>query len=177
MTTHEVDHEDILAEPIDEDAPRGIALRVTLFTGVIVIVLATAVLGMLYAIKVGPFAPNTLTVHGTMSVPEKITLNSMNASLGERCAADDGYDDIAVGTDVTVKDNDGHTVAIGELGSGTLVGDASDWTNRLCSFPFTVTIDDATSDFYSIKMGRVSRGEVDFPVAKLTRPVRLSIGD
>ncbi len=113
-----------------------------------------------------------LTVTGTIEVPGASQTNT----AGEDCAyVSPGYDDIDLGTQVTVIDQSGDVVGLGQLDTATYTGPypGTD-SGGTCKFSFSVPNVAAGSDFYSIEVG--NRGEVTFSEGDLADPVALVLG-
>jgi hypothetical protein len=89
-------------------------------------------------------------LHGTMEL-----IDSDTASNG--CIGTGGYDDIAPGAAVTVRNGDGETLATGRLGEGEAVASFG------CTYTFIIDIPD--SDFYRIEV--THRGELEFSKSEL----------
>lgn len=99
---------------------------------------------------------------------------------GEPCAGGGGYDDLAGGAPVVVRDATGTTVAQGELGPGELrilpqPAGTSFMVGRKaeCDLPFRLTVP-ATSDFYEVTIG--NRPAMPLTADELGSPVNLTIG-
>lgn len=112
-----------------------------------VIVLASA--GLSVAIAVSTLAPHTFTAKGAVLI--------MDSSCDDMSA---GYDDIASGAPVAVKDASGKTVALGELGQGKDV-DAG------CGFSFSVKDVPAGLGIYGIEV--THRGVIQYKEAALKK--------
>lgn len=75
---------------------------------------------------------------------------------GDECDGSDGFGDIATGAQVKVNDNTGATVALGELGQGTLAKNAPNWSLGqpfICTFPIEVSEVPDSGDIYSVTVG------------------------
>lgn len=116
-------------------------------------------------------APSTFDVSGTLTLTsgsvapeglsecivesEELMAEDCDPTQGSNCDGSDGYGDIATGAQVTVNDNAGATVAIGELGQGTLAEDAPGWSFGepfVCDFPIVVTGVPDSGDIYSVSV-------------------------
>ena len=103
-----------------------------------------------YASRMGKTITGTFTLHD----------DDIGSILGGYCSGSGGYDDIAAGLDVVVRNSQGRIIAASELWSGLLV-DRSE-----CTLPFRiVNIPDA--DFYEVEVGR--RGGLVYSLAELKR--------
>ena len=98
--------------------------------------------------------PQGKTLTGTFSVAA-----SEGAGFSGACHGGGGYDDIAGGMGVTLKDGDGTVIGSTQLGTGQASADR-DW----CVLPFSFS-DVPDADFYVIDMGR--RGEQTYSRADL----------
>lgn len=139
--------------------------------------LATAVAGLsAIALLVGCSAPgkdapspspSVFTVSGTMTV--RAHINMSEPDDGDPCRADNGYDDIATGSQVEVQDAAGKTLALGVLDPGVRAD------KYFCRFAFTVNGVPDGGDIYGVAVGRESRGAVKFSAADIRQPVALTI--
>ncbi|GAY07504.1 hypothetical protein TOK_3524 [Pseudonocardia sp. N23] len=107
--------------------------------------------------------PSTTTLTGSLTVSSGC---ATGAGLGER-----GYADIYRGAAVTVYDNRGAVVGIGELESGTF-----DSAMFGCRYKFSVAEVPAGGDFYQVQIGREARGKRTLQGEELERPLELSLG-
>ena len=98
------------------------------------------------------------------------------ATLGAPCLSDDGYDDVAAGTQVVVTGADGATPGLGELGPGGLRGeDGESVFQARCDVELAVLHVPAGEDFYGVSVGR--HGVVLLTEAELrSGPVALTLG-
>lgn len=138
---------EVSAEAADAAAPAsGKRRRVLIAAGVAAVVVAAGVgVGGYFLFR--DKDPGTFVVKGTMTLTDRsgyleshpgYTVNdgdiyTPDGALGAECVGQDGYDDIAAGTDVIVSDDGGKTLALTELGQGHT--DESG-----CRFPFTVEV-------------------------------------
>lgn len=106
--------------------------------------------------------PKTIAVTGTLDLS-----TSSAATQAGHCAGSGPYADIAPGATVTITDAAGTTVALGELGPGTVT------RNSTCGFPFALSVP-AGKGFYGIEIAH--RGRVQITEAKLAQPIRLALG-
>ena len=90
-------------------------------------------------------------------------------TTGKPCTSPRGFEDIATGTEVVVRDQEGRAIGRGALRSGRAVGDRDPRDvvgTRQCEFGFEIAqLPDA--DFYSVSIGR--RGEVTYSREDLER--------
>jgi hypothetical protein len=77
---------------------------------------------------------------------------------GESCSGLDGFDDITAGAEVSVKDETGKVVAVGNLGAG------SRESIVICSFSFTVN-NVPVAKFYTVEI--THRGGITYSYADL----------
>lgn len=137
-------------------------------TLVVLAIVLTMVLSLGVALKImkaGPFMPQSITVTGSVTVP-----SSHLGGDGETCLADDGYDDIAAGAQVVVKNADQKTVGVGDLRAGYTVGGVS------CTFPFRLAVTPDGSRYYALAVGNNNRGDMQYTKEQLGRRIDLSIG-
>ncbi|WP_166390346.1 hypothetical protein [Nocardioides ochotonae] len=93
--------------------------------------------------------PESFTARGSL----KLTSGSVERA-GDVCYGSDGFDDIAGGAQVVVRDAAGESVALGELDEGTPAGAVQ------CVFTFAVRDVPAGDSVYSAEVA--GRGEVSF---------------
>jgi hypothetical protein len=89
---------------------------------------------------------------------------------GGECWAADGYDDIAEGGQVTIKDSKGEIVAIGQLSGGIQTG--SEGYNKEDSWSYELAI---CAFSYSIAVGNENRGQITYEESELSEPVEFEI--
>lgn len=109
---------------------------------------------------------------------------------GMGCVADSGFDDIAEGNQVLVKNASAEVVALGELGPGEFafaqpinVPEEVDIYNvsvlggdyYSCVFPFNLDNVPSGENFYSVEIGNVARGEVVFTEEELRAGIELDV--
>jgi len=108
-------------------------------------------------------------VHGSVTVPRFVGSSGLKPIAGDPCTAKAGYDDIAAGTQVTVKDASGKTLAFTSLDAGTV--SKKDPLNTgmyvYCEFPFTIDKLPASA-IYAVSAGGVQRGAVNFEKADVS---------
>lgn len=119
--------------------------------------------------------PETVDVYGTLTLTDRSAVNyALNGTKGEECWGEDGYDDIAGGAQVVIRDSDGTKVGLGELDTGALTEDSDRFYAAPCLFPFAVTDVPAGDDagaVYSVEVAH--RGEVSFSLGDM---VELTLG-
>jgi hypothetical protein len=101
--------------------------------------------------------PTAFAVSGTVEATAADLFKPGTTKLlpqGSPCVSNEGYDDIAVGSQVEVLDETNTTVALTDLGAGTL-----DVTS--CVFPFQVDVP-MGHPFYAFQVGGDQRGTVKF---------------
>lgn len=111
---------------------------------------ATVVIGTLLSVLSSPenrppVAPKTFTLTGTLTVPGEVKSGA--------CITKAGYDDIGLGTGVTVYDASGKVLAVGTIGNGRESG-------FRCAFSLTVSGVPRDEGFYQVEVA--SRGKVAF---------------
>lgn len=84
-----------------------------------------------------------------------------STAKGAACVPDDGYEDIAQGAQVVVRDGSHKTIAVGRLGLGVNAADGG----SSCTFTFSVKVPDAS--FYAISVSH--RGSVSYSRSELAR--------
>lgn len=126
-----------------------------LLAATVVIVVVAGVCGLGYYVASGKASatptptptPLTHTVTGSFVLTDTSVYSSGITAVGGQCQGADGYSDIGPGTPVTLKDENGTTLADTSLGYGT-------GTVARCTFTFTLTGVTDTAKFYSIEVGR-----------------------
>lgn len=124
-------------------------------------------------------APQVFTAIGSVTVPIDITsvLKAKSPTIGVTpCKAQSGgYDDIHAGAQVTVRDADGKTVALGTLDSGLLAGKPGTLLIlSKCSFSFSITDVPSGGDFYSVEVAH--RGQVNYSAVQMQSALKLTLG-
>ncbi len=102
---------------------------------------------------------------------------------GGSCRSRQGYDDIAEGSQVTVRDAKGEIIAVGALQAGIQDG-SEEYTARdfqlfdlaICSFAFSIEAP-AGKGFYTISVGNANRGEHTYSEEELAEGVYLVLGE
>lgn len=119
------------------------------------------------------------TVNGDISVEGDYSANLArdNSTVDGPCQVEEGYDDIAEGRSVVIRDSKGETVAIGDLGAVVLavVEGETDMRMTYCRAHFSVDEVPRGRGFYSVEVG--SRGEVEFSEEALFDSPQLTLGD
>jgi hypothetical protein len=122
--------------------------------------------------------PTTQTLTGTMQITDSTNspFDGNNPPSNAQLPCDGsldtgGYNDLAAGATVTVKNGSGNVIATGSLQEGTAGGDGS-----TCSMPFTVA-DVPQEPFYQVEVA--NRGNVTFSLNQMRNSewvVSLTIG-
>lgn len=102
-------------------------------------------------------------IHGEFALFDRDTASN-------NCVGTGGYNDIAAGVSVTVRDGTGSTLATGRLGKGEALAGIG------CTYKFDVVVPDA--DFYRVEVAH--RGELEYSKAELERndwKFEASLGD
>ena len=115
--------------------------------------------------SVSPTKPGVFTVSGTFTV--EAATAAVTSSDDGGCWTDGGYDDIESGTQVVVRDRNGTTVAIGELGTAERDG-------FNCAFPFAVSDVPAAKGMYRIEVSH--RGELEYTEEQIRAHLELKLG-
>lgn len=105
-----------------------------------------------------PKGPEPITVTGQVTLDA--TGNGVlgdDGHKGSGCVGQNGYDDIAEGAQVVVRDDKGKTVGVAALEPGTMATGLYA-LNAHCDFPFSVPDVKTTSDYLSVEVSH--RGEV-----------------
>lgn len=160
---------DVATEPTAVPKPQG---RGKIYISGAVILAVTAGAAAIWFAVLGPLlSPADVTIHGDLNItrPARDWVRTNNPCVGD---GGGGYDDVHEGTQVVISDADGTTIAVGALGVGVPVGLASIDKPASCKFPFEV-VAPGGHDFYGVAVGK--RGTVQYPVARLTQPLRLTL--
>lgn len=104
-----------------------------------------------------PTQPRVVThsVFGTLTVGDADPVLDPGSAMGS-CQGGIGYDDIHAGAQALVKDGDGHTLAVADLGPGKVTDVkvlASGGGSLQCQFAFTMR-DVPDAPFYAFSFGR-----------------------
>lgn len=116
-----------------------------------------------------PAEPETFTASGVFVLTDASSVD-YDYETETDCYGIDGYDDIAEGTQVTVRDAEGSRVGSGELGEGRL-DTFSD--TAACTFRFMVYDIPVSEGIYTVEVA--SRGEINFRQAE-AGGLELSLG-
>lgn len=113
-----------------------------------------------------PSGPTGFTIVGTLTVEASTSSDSSDG--GDCYASDGGYSDVRMGAGVTIKDETGTVVALGNLDPGHTIEPAK------CTFGFSVVSVPEGKKFYSVEVAH--RGEVRYTRADLSEPLTLTLG-
>jgi hypothetical protein len=141
---------DALPEPITTTPPRRRKVQL-----VAVLAGALAVVGLAYWL----FWPSTFQMDGSINLASGAT--TYGATTPDGCLGYAGYADMNAGTTVTVFDETGKVVALGELQPGTDVGGLGG-----CLFPFSIADVPSGSKFYSVEVSHRGRVTITEDVAR-----------
>lgn len=123
--------------------------------------------------------PTLDSVQGLVTVPRFVSASfGLNTGVGQSCSAKAGYDDIAEGSQVTIKDDSGKTVAFAPLGKGEVSSkDPFNAGNYIyCEFAFTIDKLPSAS-IYAVSIGGAQRGVVNFDLTEVkAKGFAISIG-
>lgn len=94
--------------------------------------------------------PDAMTVKGSLALYfwDAPSTNALRPATGTECYGASGYEDIEPGAQITVRDEAGKTVGIGELEGGKYRR-----ATYTCDFTFKVTDVTAGGRFYTIAIG------------------------
>lgn len=109
-----------------------------------------------------PTEPEVFTVSGVVEVDEYYGVEGVED--GDSCITRGGYGDVEEGLQVTVGDNTGAALGVGELDAGEISADA-------CVFEFEVDDVPEGETIYELEVG--SRGVLTYKRADLNAPLRL----
>jgi hypothetical protein len=115
-------------------------------------------------------SPTTFTFSGTVTVEAG---SGSEATDGGDCVTDGGYSDISSGAQVTVTDEGGKIVALGNLDPGHTAEVVGTFAST-CVFGFTVRSVPEGVAFYSIEIAH--RGALRYTRSDLATPLALSLG-
>lgn len=143
--------------------------------GAALVVAAFTVLALTYGGGSKPPQPpvesSTFVLSGTLTLTDSDGVGYAdgfaNATTGSYCYGRSGYDDIGMGTQVTVRAA-GQVLALGRLDPGETVGSYS------CEFRFTIVNVPAGRGIYSVEVAH--RGEVHFTADRAEQGVALKLG-
>lgn len=117
------------------------------------------VLGLALLPGCGTSTSQTFTVRGELDLVGESSSAWLNdAQTGGACYSASGYEDVAQGVAVTIRNGQGDKVALGRLSGGT-TADVSK-TPRVCVFRFKIAGVPLGSEVYSVEVSH--RGEIDF---------------
>lgn len=122
------------------------------------------------ALAVAGVVVGVVAVVGTSSkftVQGVISLGHYNGEAGE-CAGSSGYEDIAGGAEIIIRDSKGDRVGVGELNTGRFQPGSK------CTFAFKIPDVPDHGSLYSIEVGH--RGEVTFKKGDASS-IALTVGD
>jgi hypothetical protein len=91
----------------------------------------------------------------------------------DQCSSSAGFADVAEGAQITATDADGKIVGVGTLGAGHKLVMGGTLT---CGFAFTINDIVLSAKFYSLSVGNVFRGELQFTEEDMRRGPRLFLG-
>lgn len=117
-------------------------------------------------------APDTFTVKGEIVLTSYDGVNYADRGrAGEECWGEQGYEDMAAGAQVVIRDSRDEQVGLGRLEAGSL---AQPWRQGpACTFPFEVSGVPASGELYTVEVAR--RGTVTFKRAEADA-VSLTLG-
>ncbi len=121
-------------------------------------------------------APTTMTVRGTLQLGLGHFSWESIGSIGQpgpSCSGDGGFNDIAVGTPVSITDAAGDVVALGKLDGSNPMDFSAANTPTACELGFSIAGVPAGKGFYGIEVS--GRGAVKFAEGKLAEPVQLTL--
>lgn len=118
-----------------------------------------------------PPPPQTLDVFGQMTVDLSPGDIGYYGPETTPCWPGGGYSDIHEGTQVVVSDAGGKTLGIGSLGAG-IQDDTG--AGKRCLFSFWVKDIPRGEKFYGVEVAH--RGRLQYPAARMTDPISLTLG-
>ncbi len=126
-----------------------------------------------------PTEPSTQTLRGTMVLKEGAQPGGVGSviAIGAPCWGIGGYDDMAAGTQVTVRNENDALIAKGALSEGAISPRGPTGTLPDCDFAFTVR-DVPNAAFYTIEVSH--RGELTYSreeMEALDWEVAFTLGD
>src|SRR5258708_32821080 len=126
---------------------------------------ALLVVAAILAACAGVVSPPRHTVTGSFTLIDSLSFERFGpfAVDGIHCAGHGGYGDIGPGTGVVLKDGDGRTLAVGQLGAGVPSDSAGSRPFR-CAFTFTLT-DVPEVPFYALEVSH--RGASSYSLADI----------
>lgn len=120
----------------------------------------------------GASSQSGITATGFIAVRSK-GLDAEERFDGGPCTALSGYEDIAQGADVVVRDSEGKTVALGALRGGSLTG--VEQVDIFCRFGFAIPDIPAGQGFYTFEVG--NREPKQLTESELGSPLMLQLGE
>lgn len=138
-------------------------LPVIVGAGVIVL----AIIVVIVVLIVNAVTPHAFATGGTLSVSATGIVGGTQD--GDECHTTGGFTDIETGAQIVVTDDQGKTVAVGELGGGKVAAEG-----LACQFPFTIKDIPAGSKFYKVEISH--RGGPQYTERQLRSGLDLSIG-
>lgn len=119
----------------------------------------------------GAVKPDTLTVTGTVTLTSILGIYSDD---DKSCTGKEGYDDVHGGSQVSVKDGAGKTLAFTKLsGDGKVTSTYSGFPDG-CQWRFTITGVPTGEPVYTVGIG--SRGGPSYHEADLAKTLALTLG-
>lgn len=116
-----------------------------------------------------PLSDATFTTHGTLTTAPR------RGGTEDWGARTEGYDDLTAGTEVTITDASGSTLALGALDAGKYEPGESDPGAGTCVYTFTVDNTPEGEGSYSVRIG--DRLGPKFTMAQMQEGPSLTIGD
>lgn len=145
--------------------PATVPLRTAALIGLGTFALGLAVWPIADAL---PFSNSTMVIHGSMTLGPATYLPDGTGG----CTAGDGYSDISAGTAVTIGDQSGATIAVGQLQTGRAKGDDASYTDG-CVFAFDVRAPGGRTE-YTVTVSH--RGTQVFTAEQAAAGIALSLG-
>jgi hypothetical protein len=143
-------------------------------TAVLLTALATTACGgaPAHSTPAAPSSPAAFEVDGVLTLKPGQFL----ADNGTSCEGKDGYDDLALGAQVSVTDAAGAVVALGKIDAMSYTDDpGGDGLGGTCDLKFSIPGVPAGKSFYGVEVSH--RGAVKFEEANLKAgPVQLTVG-
>lgn len=173
---HQIPH---IEEPTPKRKPR---LNVYLAAGVALLAAGLGVGGTIYATRdTQPPAPQrveTITIQGDITVPS--SLGSQGFKGGD-CVSDDGYTDIAIGSQVTITNQAGVVIHTGTLGNGHTSDTVPDLNGGdpipfKCTYHFLIEGVPGDATNYGVAVGNTFRGIVHYTREQVDGFIHLNLG-
>lgn len=135
----------------------------------------------------GDDKPKTVEVNGSMTLHAEVGdssgiedqtqyisgSNGTEAAKGDKCDGSGGFSDIQSGGQVTITDDGGKTMGLGNLSAGELQSDGNYGND--CRFTFTVKDVDPSAKYYKVKIGH--RDGPTYTLDDLKKGPALTLGD